>query len=353
MDCRKTKKLLGPFMDEELPEKERQKVADHLERCSACRHRLESLHKVEALSRQLVTVKPDETYWSTFLPRLRSRMARAQKRPTGQKIREAFGRLFAPPVPWVRIAGAVAAAVLVFILGRAVVHHEARMRRVRALPKKLLSEQARVRQERAPHEDVGQIESPGDLPQTAVESKLPPDEEVTGTTQEEPAKKMVRPGAISPPPPQDAFQTAGQASQTEEQSPEEKEKALPAPAQVDVQVPVSKGQELLAFDQAGEKDKGSRSVAAAGRVFGPDHWRRQIRVWQDSVKTQPISDRLEQFYFHLADSWYQLALLTESREDLLQAVEAQRAARDFAAEESIRELLRSRAQVLEERLSKK
>ena len=353
MGCRKIKKLLGPFIDDELSEQQRQQVADHLERCASCRHRLESLQKVEALGRQLPTTEPDEPYWSTFLPRLRVRITRAQKKSPGQKIQEAFGRLFAPPVPWVRIAGAVATAVLVFILGHAVIHHEIRMRRVRALPKKLLTEQARVRKDKEFREEVGQVEPQAGPPLKPAQPQVLRGDEITGPLEEEPAEKIVSPDVPSPPPSEDLFLATDQTTRLREQIPTEKGQMSPAAPLRDEGRPVGKRQSPQVFDLTEEKQKTARSMASAGRAPSPDHWRRQIHIWQDTIKAHPRSQQLGQFHLHLAEGWYRLALATTQREDLLQALEAHLAALDFATEEPVRELLRSRVQILEERLRKK
>jgi hypothetical protein len=361
MRCRKIRKLLEPFMDGELPWQLQEEVTAHLKTCSTCRARLESMQKVEAFSRQLVQTEPDQVYWSTFLPRLRSKIARVEREPRWKKIPKTFGKLLAPPVPWPRLAGAVAVALLVVILGRALIRHEIRMGRIRALPKKLLTEQVQIVTKDIPPKKEVEPETPGarggrmgiSEDQVPVPT-TPASQEVPKSAGEMPKpEKKAQPALVSPTPGEDGFSGTDQTSQLGEQTPTDKRRIPPAPAQVDEETPIIEGQELLALDRNEEREKLLGIVTRGGRVSGPDHWRQQIQIRQNYIKAHPRGEELEQAYFRLAEGWYQLTLMTARREDLLQAVEAQRAALDFVAEEATRRLLSSRIQALEERLGKK
>lgn len=353
MRCRKVRKLLGPFIDEELSEKRRRGMASHLEGCPACRRQLDSIRKVEALSRQLMQAEPDQAYWETFLPRLRAKIARSGEESAWWRVRETLGKLLAPPIPWVRIAGAVATALLVFILSRAVIRHEVRMERIRALPKKSLTEQARVDKEKPIWQEDVEMTLPGALPKQLEEARAPIDQNVTKASGVAPMEKKMEPSTVSPPSTTKSFQVIDESAYPSEQTPTGEVQKFQVPTLTDERVQRSKAQELPTLHRGGREEKTLRSMAATDRAFGLNHWRQQILLWQDFIKAHPRSDQLGQIYLHLAESLYQLALLTQQREDLLRALEAYRAALDFADEEAARRPLRSRIQELEARLRKK
>lgn len=369
MRCRKIARLLDSFLDGELPEEKRQEVIDHLEGCPVCRQRLEALQNVETLSRQLTQAEPDEAYWRTFLPRLQDKITQTEKAPARRRIREAFGDLLTPPIPWVRIAGAVATAVLVFFVGRAVIHHEARMRRIRALPKKLLTEQVRTAEDR--------VEPRKDVTEEQEESPLIPRIEPRGlkgqenlemgralSPQESPKEKRIQEEAPSKPSskPDQELPLVSKAVPSKTQT--QREAVTPSPhleptESADQVVP----SELLALEgerrefsflgTAAEKTTAVTSWAMVDKGSDADHWRRQIEIWQDFITTHPRSDQLGQAHLHLAANWYHLALNTTQHEDVLNAMEVHRAALDFATEKTTRSLLRSRIETLEKMLEKK
>jgi anti-sigma factor RsiW len=361
MRCRKIRKLLESFMDGELSQELQDEVTLHLKGCPACRAELESIQKAEALSRQLAQVEPDQVYWSTFLPRLRSKIARMEQEPARTRVRKALGKLLAPPLPWPRLAGAVAVALLVVILGRALIRHEIHMRRIRSLPKKLLSEQAQIATRESPTEKGVDLQPPA---ARGGRIKLPEEQPPKPTTPSPPevpksAGDMPSPreepesAPVSPTPQEDLLPTADQISQPPEPAPQVKALEFQALDQMDERSLTREDGKLPSPGQAIEEEKALMNMTRAVGSYGPEYLRQQIIVWQNSIHTHPRSEKLGQSYFHLSESWYQLALMTGRRADLLQAVETQRAALDFATEESTRKLLRSRIQVLEERLRKK
>ncbi|MCK4272746.1 hypothetical protein KAX22_08855, partial [bacterium] len=296
-------------------------------------------------------------YWQTFLPRLKQKIVPQKKVPVWGRVRRVLDRFFAPPVPWFRVAGAVATALLVFFLGRALVHHEARMGRVRSLPKKLLTEQAHLAkketaQERREKGTVRESQTPG-----TSQIVAPLDEKKLAISPETLADKQVEPLESSD---QDISKTS------RAMLPEKEPVATPPPPpsikpvitadqalSMEGEMLAEKTQESFVAHRADKEAKAGISMVTAARTREPERWREQINIWQDSIKAHPRSDRLAEVHLHLAESWYHLAQMTGRREDLLPAVKAQRAALDFATGEPIRELLRERIHTLEEQLQKK
>jgi hypothetical protein len=355
MKCRNTQKLLSAFLDGELPKIVHQEVSEHLEDCSRCRAELESLRKIEALSRQSDQPEPGDAYWQEFLPRLGARIAREGKRPLRIRFGETWDRLFAPPVPWIRLAGVVATAVLVFFVGRAVYQHEVRMRGIRTLPKRLLTDQAQQAEESRGEKSLME-QMAGDLAE----------EEAGGRRQEDLADAdmddLTR-GDVAPGKPSDErlHQAEGIIRSKKEDliaptppiSPEKTPMAGDLVTTLEADIHGDKMRQFAATGEDVFESAAKKGAATAAGSSDSEHWRHQIQTWQDFIKDNPRDDRLRDAHLRLADSWFQLARLTEEEQDMLQALRAQQVALDFAEEEYIRQLLRDRIFLLEERLEKK
>ena len=73
MRCNKVRKLLGAYLDGELPEKRVDRIQDHLSECSLCAWELKSFRKVDELGRWIAKTEsaqlPDG-YWENYQTRL-------------------------------------------------------------------------------------------------------------------------------------------------------------------------------------------------------------------------------------------------------------------------------------------
>jgi hypothetical protein len=232
------------------------------------------------------------------------------------------------------------------------------MGRIRALPKKLLTEQAyMVTEEISPEKDVV-LEAPGarlELPEDqAPKPPMPSGQEEPKSTGDLPSPtKKTQPTPVSPIPQEDLPLATGQTSQPSGPVSSSKAQEFQALDQGDERSLTGVGRDFFSSDQAMQEEKAPGSMAKTARSSAPQYLSQQILVWQNAIQAHPRGEELGQAYFRLSEAWYQLALLTAQREDLLQAVEAQRAALDFATEDAARSLLRSRIQALEEQLRKK
>jgi len=99
MKCPKIVNLLGRYADGECSPEERRRVEEHLRKCPACRSELEELRRIETMSRQTVPPDPGDEYWNTFLPRLRQRIDRPQRRSAPAGWGRRIQQWFEPPVP--------------------------------------------------------------------------------------------------------------------------------------------------------------------------------------------------------------------------------------------------------------
>jgi anti-sigma factor RsiW len=84
MNCGQVRRLLPPFLDEELSGRVREKIASHLASCPTCRVELESLRADMGLLEQVVTPEVSPFLVTRVMAEVRSR-----KRPVAQ----GFGRL--------------------------------------------------------------------------------------------------------------------------------------------------------------------------------------------------------------------------------------------------------------------
>ena len=84
MNCGQVKRLLPPFLDEELSGRAREQIASHLASCPTCRVELEALRTDMGLLEQVATPEVSPFLVTRVMAEVRSR-----KRPAAQ----GFGRL--------------------------------------------------------------------------------------------------------------------------------------------------------------------------------------------------------------------------------------------------------------------
>jgi len=105
MWCRRVDKRLGAYLDRELPPSKAAKVGAHLASCEACRHKYDSLRRLQALLAGL----PDPAVPEDFVLRVLAQ-ARRDLRPTSLAKKPAFAMR-----PWPSLAHAAALAAAVFL----------------------------------------------------------------------------------------------------------------------------------------------------------------------------------------------------------------------------------------------
>ncbi|HEV8335372.1 MAG TPA: zf-HC2 domain-containing protein [Candidatus Polarisedimenticolia bacterium] len=104
MNCRSVQDALSILLVGEGGPEAPAAILEHLAHCAACRSESEHLREVLENLRPARVPDPGEAYWSSFLPRLRDRIARETARRPGSGMSR-----------W-----AVAAVVTLFLLGGAV-----------------------------------------------------------------------------------------------------------------------------------------------------------------------------------------------------------------------------------------
>jgi len=104
MWCRRVEKRIGAYLDGELPPSKAAKVGAHLASCEACRHKHDSLRRMQALLAGLQAPAVPEDFVLRVLAE-----ARRDLRPTSLAREPAFA---VSPWPSLANAAALAAAVL-------------------------------------------------------------------------------------------------------------------------------------------------------------------------------------------------------------------------------------------------
>ena len=369
MNCRKIITLLGPYLDGECTPEERRKVDKHLRQCPACRSELELLGRIEAGSRRLIQPDPGEDYWTSFLPKVRQRIDRdrPQQMPVGFVKR--IKRLFAPPAPWFRLAGAVATAVLVVVIGRAFIGQKDDLVPVRSPADRPPTDQVRPagrdtegssfavdsitadREKRirtAPVEEASGKKGMG----------IPPDEETLAEKEAKttPGEETARAKEIRTAPAGGVSETSAEKSQAIE-TPAVHGETPPGTAPDTDRLPVEeKIEEVhsnLADTEASEERENKLKTAVMARSAADRDWRDQIQYWQAIIASLPDESTLATAHLSLAESWYQVAVSSTDPDDVSAALRVQRAALEFATEDSTRQRLQDRISALEDRQQKK
>jgi len=339
MKCSKIIVLLGPYLDGECSPKELRKVKEHLRGCPACRSELELLRRIEIGSRRAGPPDPGGEYWNTFLPRLRQRIGQEQRQPAPGGLGERIRRLFAPPVPWIRLAGAVATAVLVVVIGRAFIGQKGDL-----VPMRSPAGRPPTDQVRPAEQDIEGAPLAADSVPASGEKATPtsPDREAVerqeiGTAAQEKAPAVTEnvtvPVETAEAKKRAATGPAGEISETvAEISP-----ATEVPAVRD-ETPEPETDRLMTEDRAtaglqapaiteetAERSAGPEIRAMARSTAGYDH-RKQIQHWAAVVDSTSDRSVLATARLALAESWYQLAMAEPDQETLTAALRAHRAA---------------------------
>jgi len=114
MECQNIKDKLGAFFDGELTGAEREQVEHHLTGCPACQEELMVLRRLNKVSCEMQVFEPDEAYWANLPNRITSQLTTRPAATLLESIRAIsrnWGMMF-------RLAGAMATAVIIFVVAR-------------------------------------------------------------------------------------------------------------------------------------------------------------------------------------------------------------------------------------------
>ena len=374
MRCSHVRKLLSPYIDGELTERINEKIRDHVSHCVHCREALQALQNLDALSKETYAHEPSEAYWANFLPRLHQRIEAASHPSFREKIRHVLRDILFPSSPWLKAAGAVASVALIFFIGRAVIQHrgtdtivsspgETRLREI--IEHEVYTAQDEAQKEEVEIEDKEDIIRDEDMKEREPglgldrqeEFVSPPVTQKIEKTKGSPPLTLESKGTETPPP---ITQDRGlEHVSTSPAAPKEADEAIRT--RFEAQKPSKKlyattgNESQWAYEQAlqsqqiGENESASaqfqyiidnypkspvaddaqfqlniaqRSAAIESQTL--NGWQQQRDVWRDFLQTYPNSELSDEACLRLAESWYYVANITLSEEDLTQALEVNR-----------------------------
>lgn len=70
MYCKKVRKELSSYLDNEINSRKRQKMEKHLKRCPTCSYQLGQLKKIDILMREIPSQEPEPEFYERLFPRL-------------------------------------------------------------------------------------------------------------------------------------------------------------------------------------------------------------------------------------------------------------------------------------------
>jgi hypothetical protein len=117
LSCDGMDKLISLFLDGRLNESQKEKLKEHLSRCSSCREELFLLQSIQQKARGIKAQEPSEQYWETFSSRVKEKLITRQEKPAfgwKQVLESVFS--FSPLK--VKIAAGVISVVFVFVVGK-------------------------------------------------------------------------------------------------------------------------------------------------------------------------------------------------------------------------------------------
>lgn len=119
MKCKKIEKWISDLIDEELSERKRREVEDHLQKCSLCRAYQERLERIQTTVKEVDSSQVPPDYWEEFPSRIKERISASRPRQR-ERRRFAWGWKWA----WVG-----AALILVVLMGMYLLHFQPRAER--------------------------------------------------------------------------------------------------------------------------------------------------------------------------------------------------------------------------------
>lgn len=141
MNCFETKQKMSNYMDMELPDKEMQKLAEHLKNCPDCQTEYNTLKRLDAIFAKTHFAQPTIAYWQALPKTITARLGLETSKSKRLFIWQAMEELkLAFGFKW-GLAGALALAATIFFLrGGFFSTPQSPITQTESIPKKQLSE---------------------------------------------------------------------------------------------------------------------------------------------------------------------------------------------------------------------
>jgi len=83
MDCKKVKKELSSYLDNEINLDQKSKVKEHLKKCKACSYQLKQLRQIQSLVQKIPSQKPEPGFYERLSSRLSKKKITLKERLFG------------------------------------------------------------------------------------------------------------------------------------------------------------------------------------------------------------------------------------------------------------------------------
>lgn len=124
MRCEQIEKLLYLYQDNELNQKERKEVKEHIKICPKCSKKLADLKDIQEEVKTKQIPQPSEDYWESFAHRVKDKIEKRGKPSFGQKFSYFLKSIFSYSPAKIKWATAVASVVLVFVVVKLFMSYE-------------------------------------------------------------------------------------------------------------------------------------------------------------------------------------------------------------------------------------
>ncbi|GEM_PF-4957012 len=321
MRHKKIKSLLGAYYDGELKDKERFIIEEHLEECVECRSELNLIKEIGSLSLELAH-EPGENYWTSFAGRVQRRILERENKKNAK-----FYLLLRPY--FIRLTVTLTSIILIAILSIFYLEN------LKSPEKEALSQKESIPAENIMEKDKKKVLKPEEtlVPRPEEEKKIQPSSKPEN--RELIAKKLEKKEQV------EEAKKAEEVEKTESSEKgailfeEAKEEKLSEVAEEEIYQKGLRFQEKGKYSEALENyqrilynyPSGKRAPQAQFQINKisssqldktneESFLRKKIKSWEDFIKKYPDSELVPSAKMNLADSYYQLAILTKDKKDI-------------------------------------
>lgn len=124
MRCKRVEKLLYLYWDNELNEKQRKDIQEHIRVCQKCSEKFAHLNLLQTEAKKIQTPQLPRDYWDSFALRVKEKIEKRRKTSLGQIFFYFFKTVLTYSPTKIKWATAVVSVVLVFVVVRLFISYE-------------------------------------------------------------------------------------------------------------------------------------------------------------------------------------------------------------------------------------
>jgi TolA-binding protein len=323
MKHKKIKSLLGAYYDGELKDKERFIIEEHLKECVECRSELNLIKEIGSLSLEPAH-EPGENYWNSFAGRVQRRISEREKK----EIKKAdFSLLLRPN--FIRLTATLTSIILIAILG--IFYLES----LKSPEKKALNQKESIQAESILEKDKKRVLKPEETLVQRPEEEKKIQQPSKSENRELIARKLEKKERVEEVKKVEKVEKGESSEKEAILFTESKEEKLSEVAEEEIYQRGLRFQEEGKYSEALENynriiynyPSGKRAPQAQFQINKisssqldktneESYLRKKIKSWEDFIKKYPGSELVPSAKMNLADSYYQLAILTKDKKDI-------------------------------------